>query len=164
MAKTNFEVQLLRIEKANTKYAISMMNFRLKQRAREVSLVERSQNKKILAEARKWEKQQRHLEDNGEFDTFFFGNMQVQMSDKNRPVYPTQWNKPRSPPLPAWVPQRLAELRTAMQKVDKAIDQLVKPTLRSDGANSPFPPNANLEAIAKDFISARLIFMARLSL
>ncbi|GIJ82712.1 hypothetical protein Asppvi_001223 [Aspergillus pseudoviridinutans] len=47
--------------------------------------------------------------------------------EKPRPLIPTQWNKARGSPLPTWIPQRTSELRTAIEKVDKAIEELVKP-------------------------------------
>ncbi|RLL96102.1 hypothetical protein CFD26_106317 [Aspergillus turcosus] len=124
MAKKAFEDQLERITNAHSEYKLAMMEFRVQQRSWEISLLS---NKKVISEAKKWADQQNRLEDDAVFDTFFFGNLEIPMADKNRAVLPTQWNKPRSPPLPTWIPQRLSELRTAIEKVDKAIQELVNP-------------------------------------
>ncbi|GIJ88262.1 hypothetical protein Asppvi_007180 [Aspergillus pseudoviridinutans] len=74
------------------------------------------------------EKQQLRKEDNGEFDTFYYGDAEV--PDK-RHVYPLQWNRPRGPPLPQFVPQRLKDLRSSIDKVNRAISNLTKPKTRS---------------------------------
>ncbi|KAL3409478.1 hypothetical protein V8F44DRAFT_637234 [Aspergillus fumigatus] len=48
------------------------------------------------------------------------------MPDNNL-VFSSQWNRPRGPPLPTWIPRRMSDLRTAIRGVDTAIQELVKP-------------------------------------
>jgi hypothetical protein len=132
MAKKAFEDKLERITNAHSEYKLAMMEFRVQQRAWEISLLS---NKKVISEAKKWADQQNRLEDDAEFDPFFFGNLEIPMADKNRAVVPTQWSKPRSPPLPMCIPQRLSALRTAIEKIEKAIQELVNPPKRETRAS-----------------------------
>ncbi|KAF4174911.1 hypothetical protein CNMCM8927_003470 [Aspergillus lentulus] len=125
MARNAFQDQLSQIEKAHTEYGVLMAKFRVAHRAWEVSILEESQIKKsIMTDIRRRKREEDRKDDDGEYDTFFFGNLKM---PDDRHVYPSQWNKARGPPLPTWIPQRMSDLRTAIQKVDKAIQDLVKP-------------------------------------
>jgi hypothetical protein len=125
MARNAFQDQLSQIGKAHTDYGVLMTKFRVAHRAWEVSILEEYQVKKsIMTDIRRWKREEDRKDDDREYDTFFFGDLKM---PDDRLVYPSQWNKAGGPPLPTWIPQQMSDLRTAIQKVDKAIQDLVKP-------------------------------------
>ncbi|KAF7161025.1 hypothetical protein CNMCM5623_006702 [Aspergillus felis] len=141
LAKSSFEEQIMQLEQAYGEYTFKMVHFRNEQRAWEVVLLSSIHqarlspihDDKTMAKIRIWEEQQLSKEDNGEFDTFYYGDAAV--PDK-RHVYPLQWNRPRGPPLPQFVPQRLKDLRSSIDKVNQAISNLIKPKTRSTAGAS----------------------------
>ncbi|GFG05012.1 hypothetical protein IFM61606_00512 [Aspergillus udagawae] len=136
LAKSSFEGQIMQLEQAYSEYTFKMVHFRNEQRAWEVALLSSIHQAKLspihddktMAKIRTWEKQQLRKEDDGEFDAFYYGDVTV--PDK-RPVYPLQWNRPRGAPLPQFVPQRLKDLRSSIDKVNQAISDLTKLQTRS---------------------------------
>ncbi|GFF27575.1 hypothetical protein IFM46972_02105 [Aspergillus udagawae] len=136
LAKLSFEGQIMQLEQAYGEYTFKMVNFRNEQRAWEAALLSSIHQAKLspihddktMAKIRTWEKQQLRKEDDGEFDAFYYGDVTV--PDK-RPVYPLQWNRPRGAPLPQFVPQRLKDLRSSIDKVNQAISDLTKLQTRS---------------------------------
>jgi hypothetical protein len=82
-----------------------MIDFRTRQRDWELELLKAIYKsnlvdlytKATMTKIRTWVKQERRKEDDGEYDTFFYGEPAT-LNDK--PIYPGQWNCSRGPPLP----------------------------------------------------------------
>jgi hypothetical protein len=92
MARNAFQDQLSQIGKAHTEYGGLMAKFRVAHRAWEVSILEEYQIKKsIMTDIRRWKREEDRKDDDGEYDTFFFGDLKM---PDDRLVYQVKGTRP----------------------------------------------------------------------